>query len=423
MLIFACICILILNPVFLIIAVGIYRISIIVPAILKNKIISLNKNVIEANTEFTKSCDEIFNGFTTIKSFNIMKTIFKIHRPVIQKVGKENMCLNFWISVTNAVLAFLGIFMTLFVFIIGGWYVVSGTLTAGALVALSELLAYTIEPITGIIGAQNSINSVKNVLDSCKQILAYLPKKPLTDVAKESGEGVITVKNLDFCYADNTSSTLDNVSFSFKKGKKYAIIGSNGSGKSTFLKVLAGIHEPQNGELFLSGQRYGSLSEAERQEKLIYMEQNSYIFNLSIEENITLKRDIPKSALNDVMEDLELTAVARMHGQENISVQTLSGGEQQRISLARCILTMSNADVFFADEPTAAMDACGRASFYDIMQSFQNKTCIVVTHNLDETLRIYDEILVMDNGRLRTHGTYDDLVNSGQIPALLPLAI
>lgn len=410
MLILACISIFVLNPVFLAVAVCIYMISVLVPALLKKKIVALNKDVITSNSEFTKSCEEAFNGFSTIKVFGLMKLMCKKHSPVIQKSGEANMRLNFLISISNAILAFLGIFMTLFVFIIGGWLVVSGILTAGALVALAELLAYTIEPIAGIIGARNSINSVQNVINNCDEIFAYTPKEILSEVPKKTDSSIISVKNLNFRYANKEMDSLTNVNFNFQKEKKYAIIGGNGSGKSTFLKLLSGLYEPKKGELLLSGNPYNSISETERREKIIYMEQNSYIFNFSIEENITFQRSFDETSLSEVIETLELDPISRGFGSgENVPMQTLSGGEKQRVSLARCLLKLHEADVFLADEPTSAMDGKGQLVFNDIVKNMRNKTCIVVTHRLDQTLDMYDKILVMQNGELIDVGTYKEL--------------
>lgn len=411
MLVLACVTIFFLNPAFLAVAACIYLISIVVPAILKKKIVTLNKDVITANGLFTKSCEEVFSGFTTIKAFGLMKLMYKLHSPVIKKSGQANMHLNLWLSISNAILAFLGIFMSLFVFIIGGWLVVSGILTAGALVALAELLAYTLEPIMGIIGAKNSINAAKNVIDNCDTIFSYEPRSVVPGLPSTMQDGVISLCNLNFRYANKENDTLQNINFKFEQGKKYAIIGGNGSGKSTLLKVLSGLYQPQNGQLFLNGRAYETINEDELREKVVYMEQNSSIFDLSIDDNVTLQRLSEKTNFNDVLASLKLDILAKDRDNSEVSLaQKLSGGEKQRISLARCLLSLSAADVFLADEPTAAMDPGGQSAFDKIIKGMQDKTCIVVTHRLSNALRMYDEILVMNHGALVDSGTYEDLV-------------
>ena len=186
---------------------------------------------------------------------------------------------------------------------------------------------------------------------------------------------------------------LDFPGMELESGKIYAVIGANGSGKSTFAKCLAGIiHADKKGTFF------------DKEYSVGYMPQKSYPFAMSVEKNIALGgTDI--SRRNQLMEKLQITHLAKK------KANRLSGGETARMALARVF--MKSFDVLILDEPTAAMDVELSSISEDLMKEYCKETgcaMIVITHSLQQAKRVADEVLFFYKGNLWESGTKEQVL-------------
>ena len=182
-------------------------------------------------------------------------------------------------------------------------------------------------------------------------------------------------------------------------GKIYAVIGANGSGKSTFAKCIAGI---------ISADKKGQI--LEKKKTVGYMPQKSYAFSMSVEKNIALGGD-DKERGQKLMEQLQITHLAKKRGNR------LSGGETARMALARVM--MSSFDVMILDEPTAAMDIeTSLLSENLIMEYCKETNCalVLVTHSLQQARRVADEVLFFYQGTLKEAGKKEQLLNEPKQP-------
>lgn len=178
-----------------------------------------------------------------------------------------------------------------------------------------------------------------------------------------------------------------------ESGKIYAVIGANGSGKSTFAKCLAGIIKTDKKSTLI-----------DKKYSVGYMPQKSYAFAMSVEKNIALGGDDKMRALN-LMERLQITHLAKK------KANCLSGGETARMALARVL--MKSYDVLILDEPTAAMDIELSSVSEDLMKEYcQEKGCamILITHSLQQAKRVADEVLFFYKGDLWETGTKEQVL-------------
>ena len=192
---------------------------------------------------------------------------------------------------------------------------------------------------------------------------------------------------------------LDFSGMELEPGKIYAVIGANGSGKSTFAKCIAGI---------IPADRKGQILEKKR--SVGYMPQKSYAFSMSVEKNIALGGNDKERAWK-LMEQLQITHLSKKKGNR------LSGGETARMALARVM--MGTFDVMILDEPTAAMDIETSLLSENLIMEYCKETgcaLILVTHSLSQSKRVADYILYFYKGNLMEYGRKEEVLNTPKKP-------
>ena len=210
----------------------------------------------------------------------------------------------------------------------------------------------------------------------------------------------------------NQIKALNNISFRVNKGEFISIIGASGSGKTTLLHMIAGVDKPTFGNVFLEGININKLSEEKlailkrRKLGLIYQEYN-LIQTLNVEENITLpilldNKKVNQNKLNNILEILNL------ENRRNFFPSQLSGGEQQRVAIARSLIY--EPSVILADEPTGNLDSKNSSNIVNLFKTLNkkyNQTIIITTHNLeiakktDRTLELKDGKIVLDKRNIK----------------------
>lgn len=233
--------------------------------------------------------------------------------------------------------------------------------------------------------------------------------QPIKDGNKE-----ISFSHISFSYGQK--KVLDDISFSIEKGEKVAFVGESGSGKSTIMKLLLGLYPAQNGTIQACGKEFGNCSMEEWRKHFSYLSQNISLFHLTVAENIALSlgsvdekiRDAARRAnaeefLLETEKGYEL-----MLGENNAG---FSGGQLQRIALARCLY--KDAPIIVMDEPTSALDQASEQAVKKTIDQLP-KTCTVVavTHRLELT-RNFDRLYVVENGKIVENGTHQQLLEQG----------
>jgi ABC-type multidrug transport system fused ATPase/permease subunit len=218
---------------------------------------------------------------------------------------------------------------------------------------------------------------------------------------------VIEIKNVSFFYPNSKNKILDCTNIKFIKNQCIGIIGKNGSGKSTFLNLLAGILEPSQGKIIIDNNFNLYANRIKWIEKLSYVQQNIFLFDASIKENIILENDESKvnyQQYDKVINFLKLDdhfkdQLDGLNAKIGINGIALSGGQKQLISLARALY--KNSDVLILDEPTSALDIVKIELFRELILTLKKtKTIFFVTHNKDYFYDFFDQLIEIKSGKI-----------------------
>ena len=224
--------------------------------------------------------------------------------------------------------------------------------------------------------------------------------------------GDIELKNISFAYEEG-KPILDGVSVIFTKGSKTAIIGRNGSGKTTIINLLTRLYEPENGQILLNGTNIADMSLQAYREMVSIVSQQIYLFNDSIRNNICLYKQVSDamlkiacrdSGLEDFIKEVSLDYVVGQNG------AMLSGGQKQKIALARALI--HDKPIIIFDEATSNTDAYSEQQINALLHTgLRDKTVIVITHK-KEVLSEVDQIVVLDDGKIDIVGGYEAVKKS-----------
>lgn len=200
-----------------------------------------------------------------------------------------------------------------------------------------------------------------------------------------------------------------------EKGKKYAFVGMSGSGKSTILKLLLKQYEDFKGSILIDNINFSEINRSDIYDLISIIHQNVFLFDNTVENNITLFTDYPKveinsaiklSGLNDLIENLSKGVESLVGENGNL----ISGGEKQRISIARALIRKT--PILILDEAMASLDNETAYSIENTVLNMENITAIVVMHRLTENLlKKYDKIFTLKNGQIIEEGTFEELIN------------
>lgn len=229
---------------------------------------------------------------------------------------------------------------------------------------------------------------------------------------------MVEIKSLSFSYGK--APVLNGISAEFKKGKLYGIIGPNGCGKSTLLKLISGILRADNGSIILENKDINTISRNTISQKIGLMPQIRPTPDMQVFDYVMCGRfPYRTDKTNTPEKDKQITLDALKHtNTEDFAtrrINELSGGERQRVYLA--LLLAQNTDLVLCDEPTTYLDIKGNLWVMNILNRMkeQGKCVIAVLHDLSSALRLCDELILMDEGRIIDNGTPENLISNKSI--------
>lgn len=399
------------SPLMTAIAAGVTVLPLIASLLTGGQLQAAEKRVSDQNRDFTAALSDCLGGFSVVKTFRAEKEIFRLFAESNRALEQEKFSRRRLKALVGMIGATTGIIAQLGVFLAGAYLALTGKgLTAGAVILFVNLMNFMIEPVA-------ELPALLAARKAARGLIAKLADALEQDEVQPDGVQIaplmrqLRLEDVRFSY-DGETEILRGVSAVFDAGKAYAIVGASGSGKSTLLNLLTTPGMAYAGKILLDGTELRTVSPESLYETVSVIQQNVFVFNASIRDNVTMFRSFPPEELAQAVRRAQLEALLAERGEDYLCGENgsgLSGGEKQRISIARSLL--KHASVLLADEATAALDAQTAHQVTDDILSLSGVTRIVVTHTLEQAaLRRYDGILVLKDGRIAESGSFDDLM-------------
>lgn len=385
-------------------------IPIVISALFGGKLEKEVQNVSDENARFVKRIHDILRGFPVIKSFRVEEVIEKIYaghnQSLEQAKYRKNIVtgrINLW-SALGSVISQFGIFLT------GAYLAAIGKgITAGILIAFVSLLGQIANPVSRLPGLIASRKAAGALIDKAEKNMAA-EKHDLKASPTTSPIHTISLQNVSFGYDER--QVLRDISLQFHQEKSYAIVGESGSGKTTLLHLIMAYQNNYSGLITYDDVNARTVNMESIMKYISEIQQNVFIFDATIRDNVTMFQEFPENKVADALEKAGLTELIKSKGNGYMCGEggcNLSGGEKQRISIARCFL--KDASVLIADEATAALDAETSLHIMDEILRMKQMTRIIVSHKMNQSLlNQYDQIIVMKNGKVQELGTFDELM-------------
>lgn len=361
--------------------------------------------------EYSIKIQEILNGFLLIKVSNLTE-MFKLElNHLNQKSEEVRYKLGIKESVLTSVLAIFSLMAFYVPFIIGAIFVYFGKVGIGALIAVINLSGSIINPVQQIGINLANLKAGRGILEtmlnfineesapvSQHEITENHEHEELHEELKEAPDfhESLSLERVQFGYRERI--ILSNFSANIKKGSKTLILGASGSGKTTLLNLIAGLYTNYQGSILIDGREIRDLSRSFLSSCMAIVPQESFIFNRSLKENIVLSESLDTTRFEKVCREARLDDLIQKLPEGNNTIlgegaQNLSGGEKQRIGIARAFY--QNAPIILADEPTSSLDEENASMIFDILLK-SDATVICVTHKISETQRRkFDSVLML----------------------------
>ena len=371
----------------------------------------------ESLSDLSSHSQESFSGISILKSFNIQKLIYNQFDKLSYISFKNNLSLAKVQAWFFPLIIFLIGLSNLIVIYIGGNLYINGRIEIGV---VAEFLIYVnmlTWPVT-LVGWVTA--TLKQAEASQKRINEFLNEKSnVKDGSKSLNlNKVVDVKfhNINFTYKQTGIKVFESFNLKITKGEKLGIIGSVGSGKTTLLDLIARVYDPNKGEITFDNNNIKDYKAEDIRSKVSYVPQNNFLFSESIEKNIgfgNINADLNKiidaakrSQIHDEIEKFK-NGYQTVLGERGV---TLSGGQVQRVSIARSFL--KNSSIYLFDDCFSSLDSDTEEKLIsNLNRSFKDETIIIVSHRLS-CLKYSDRIIVLQDGKIIQEGNHSKLIDT-----------
>lgn len=371
-----------------------------------------SKRYQEAAKAMNTTMVEYVNGIKVIKAFNKSASSFGKFRKTVEE--NKNAMLDWYLSVCFSMTATMETIPSTMVFVLPAslYFFMKGSVEVGTLITCILLSYASYKPLIKAMSHMETIANIKVVFEEIKKIME-IPNLKRGEEVRDIKSYDVEFKDVTFAY-EESKNVLNNISFRANENELTAIVGNSGSGKSTITKLIAGFWNVSNGEILIGKTNLNELPLKQNMELVSYVSQENFLFNKTILENLKMAKE--DASMDEIKEACEKASCYNFikglpNGYETIVGKggaNLSGGEKQRIAIARCFL--KNSPIVLLDEATAYSDPDNESVIQQsIDKLIKDKTVIMVAHRLS-TIVNANKIIVVDNGEVIEEGTHKQLL-------------
>ncbi|MDL2224271.1 ABC transporter ATP-binding protein/permease [Bacteroidales bacterium OttesenSCG-928-M06] len=375
-----------------------------------NKLSGSRRNIKDLRENKSNGILNILESITVIKSF-IREDIEADKQLALQNnLTDSQMKVRKTSFLFDGLKSFVEQIGVVIIIILTAYLVLNGQMTIGAIMFHIMLFNNVSAPIRQLHRIYDQMNDALIYSESFFGILkADHEKEPTGSYKTDKITGHFTLKNVTFTYPGNSEPTLHHINLEILPNKSTALVGLSGAGKSTLINLLDRFYEPDSGEILLDHIPLQEYDTTFLRDHIGLVLQKNHIFNGSIEENIRYGN--PNASFNEVIEAARKSyihdQIMSLPKQYQTSALSLSGGQQQKIAIARMFL--KNPPIIFLDEPTASLDAISTEQIKNSLDAIKkNRTVITISHSISQIIDS-DRIYVMKDGYIVESGTHDEI--------------
>jgi ATP-binding cassette subfamily B protein len=386
---------------------------IILLAIVIFKVLPYFKVIQEITDKINKISREILIGIPVIKAF--VRQDYE--RNKFDKANKELYDVNIYVFKTILImLPLMTLIMNIMVVLIlyfGAYDALSGSILTGDIIAFIQ---YATQIVTSFLMVGAFFIILPRILVSGRRVNEVLTTElTITDgeLTEINPNSTIEFKNVYYQYPGSEKETLKDINFSLKPGKTTAIIGGTGSGKSTILNLIPRLQDPTSGEILIDGENIKNFKLKTLREKISFTPQKAILFQGTVKSNMkTGKDDATDEEINNALDLAQVDFVENLAEEVTQGASNFSGGQKQRLSIARAII--GQHDFYLFDDCFSALDMNTERKIKDNLKSLKSSSVLIVSQRIS-TIMDADEILVIDNGEIVDRGTHESLNDSCEI--------
>lgn len=401
------------------IAFGVSLLPILLSSFRVNQVAECEEQLAEANGGFLSAFTEMLTGFRAVKSMraegSVAARLLKVNRKASDTFADREhteISVAYIASLSGHIARIAFFFISLLL------SKNDPAVTVGVIIAFTQLMSNIVQLAVTVPELLANVKAADKLMERHDGMLA-LSQAEGEDRAVSCGEKV-EADNVSVSYGEG-QEVLRSLSLSLPAGGCYAILGESGSGKTTLLNLLSGAKRDYTGSVRYDGQDIRNISGERLFELISVIHQETFLFDATIEENITLFRPVDRAVLEDAVKKAGLEELVKEKGLDYACGENganLSGGEKQRVGIARSILL--GAKVLLLDEATSALDIRTGSRLIRTVQQMEGKTRIAVTHDVyPELMDNFDRIIVLKDGQIAGQGKYSELLQT--CPALQKL--
>ena len=378
------------------------------------------RRLLNADRAMAAELEETVSGISEIQLFNAQSMRSRRFHEVSEEAAKSDASIVVWMQGTvNGSQVFVAV-STVVVLLVGIGFSASFGLTFAGLMVFTGMVPTMFGAAQRVLGAYTTYHAVAPNVASTYELLDTRPTVQNRSDAVALGDvhGHVVFENVVFGYAPE-QNVLDGLSFAIREGETVALVGGIGSGKSTVLNLVLRFLDPKQGRILLDGHDIAGVTMASLRDQVSKLAQFPFFVKDTIRENIRLaKQGASDSDIETACQEAHVHSVitdpSKMHnGYETVvDVQVPSGGQKRLLAVARGLLR--KPEVLLLDEPTENLDADQRARLTGVIRGYaQDRTCIVISHDMDFIAAVADRILVLEHGRIAQVGNHRTLMAEG----------